>query len=101
MFMQFLIEGSMRIVAACALALLVCSSLAFALPITTGTIPDTAPLSTPAAARTCKQVSTCEEAVRLWCGGYGRADADKDGIPCENVCRTKEQVDAIRARIGC
>lgn len=52
-------------------------------------------------ARTCGQVNSCEEAVELWCGGYSRADADKDGIPCENICRTKEQVDAIRAEIGC
>jgi hypothetical protein len=35
---------------------------------------------------TCKSVSTCEEAVELWCGGYSRADGDGDGIPCENVC---------------
>ncbi len=57
--------------------------------------------ATPVAARTCKQVSSCEEAVRLWCGGYRRADGDGDGIPCENVCRTKEEVDRIRAAIGC
>ena len=52
-------------------------------------------------ARTCKQVSSCEEAVERWCSGYRRADADNDGIPCENVCRSKEQVDEIRADIGC
>ena len=52
-------------------------------------------------ARTCKQVRSCREAVELWCGGYRRADADNDGIPCENVCRTKEEVDAIRKDIGC
>lgn len=50
---------------------------------------------------TCKSVSTCEEAVELWCGGYSRADGDGDGIPCENVCRSKSQVDAIKQRIGC
>ena len=54
-----------------------------------------------ASRRTCKSVSTCEEAVALWCGGYRRADGDNDGIPCETVCRSKPQVDAIRARIGC
>jgi hypothetical protein len=53
------------------------------------------------AARTCKQVSSCEEAVILWCNGYRRADADSDGIPCENVCSTREQVDEIRRVIGC
>ena len=51
--------------------------------------------------RTCKSVSSCEEAVRLWCGGYSRADGDNDGIPCENVCTSKREVDEIRARIGC
>jgi hypothetical protein len=52
-------------------------------------------------ARTCKQVASCEEAVQIWCDGYRRADADKDGIPCENICHSKEQVDEIRERIGC
>lgn len=51
--------------------------------------------------RTCKQVSSCEEAVEIWCNGYYRADGDNDGIPCENVCSSVEQVDAIRAQIGC
>lgn len=53
------------------------------------------------AARSCKQVSSCEEAVILWCNGYRRADGDNDGIPCENVCSTAEQVDEIRRVIGC
>jgi hypothetical protein len=52
-------------------------------------------------ARTCKQVDSCEEAVQIWCEGYRRADADNDGIPCENICRSKEQVDEIRDKIGC
>ena len=56
---------------------------------------------TLAKARTCKQVSSCAEAVALWCGGYRRADADNDGIPCENVCATKELVDELRQQIGC
>ena len=50
---------------------------------------------------TCKQVSSCEEAVQIWCNGYRRADGDSDGIPCENVCDTVEQVDEIRASQGC
>lgn len=53
------------------------------------------------AARSCKQVSSCEEAVILWCSGYRRADGDNDGIPCENVCSTLEQVNEIRRVIGC
>ncbi len=50
---------------------------------------------------TCKQVNSCEEAVILWCNGYSRADGDNDGIPCENVCRSVKQVNAIRRQIGC
>ena len=41
------------------------------------------------------------EAVVLWSGGYRRADADDDGIPCENVCRSLAQVEAIKKEIGC
>ncbi|HEY8382481.1 MAG TPA: hypothetical protein VIL09_10050 [Microvirga sp.] len=51
--------------------------------------------------RSCKAAQSCEEAVRMWCDGYGRADADDDGIPCENVCRSLAQVEAIKARIDC
>ncbi len=50
--------------------------------------------------RSCQTVSTCEEAVQMWCGGYGRADRDNDGIPCENVCRSLSQVETITSRIG-
>ncbi|PSH62214.1 excalibur calcium-binding domain-containing protein [Phyllobacterium sophorae] len=52
-------------------------------------------------AASCKQVSSCEEAVELWCGGYRRADGDGDGVPCENVCSSVEEVDQIRVKIGC
>jgi hypothetical protein len=51
--------------------------------------------------RSCQTVSTCEEAVQMWCGGYSRADGDNDGIPCENVCRSLSQVETIKSRIGC
>lgn len=50
---------------------------------------------------TCKQVSSCEEAVQIWCNGYRRADGDGDGIPCENVCHSVEQVEEIRSSRGC
>ena len=53
------------------------------------------------AARTCKQVVSCEDAVALWCSGYRRADADDDGIPCENICHSREQVDDIRKQVDC
>lgn len=59
------------------------------------------PVLFAAQARTCKQVSSCREAVELWCGGYRRADGDHDGIPCENVCHSREEVDEIRAEIDC
>jgi hypothetical protein len=101
MFMQSSIVRSLHVLAAATLSIALSTPFAFALPAANGDLGDLPPLSTPAAARSCKQVSTCEEAVRLWCGGYRRADGDGDGIPCENVCRTKEQVDAIRAAIGC
>jgi hypothetical protein len=51
--------------------------------------------------RSCKAVSTCEEAVEMWCGGYSRADGDDDGIPCENVCRSLSQVETIKKKVGC
>lgn len=53
------------------------------------------------ARRGCKAVSTCREAVEMWCRGYAGADRDKDGIPCENVCKSKAEVDRIKAEIGC
>jgi Excalibur calcium-binding domain len=51
--------------------------------------------------QSCKAASTCREAVVMWCNGYSRADADHDGIPCENVCRSRSQVDAIKSEIDC
>jgi hypothetical protein len=51
--------------------------------------------------RSCKAASSCQEAVEMWCGGYSGADRDNDGIPCENVCRSRAQVEAIKKEIGC
>ena len=59
------------------------------------------PMHLAQGARTCRDVSSCREAVILWCGGYRRADGDGDGIPCENVCRSRSQVEAIQEEIGC
>jgi hypothetical protein len=50
---------------------------------------------------TCKQMPDCRSAVILWCSGYGRADGDGDGIPCENVCSSRRQVEAVLKEIGC
>ncbi|MFG1417165.1 hypothetical protein V5F38_05045 [Xanthobacter sp. V0B-10] len=48
-----------------------------------------------ALAQSCKSAKTCAEAVEMWCDGYTAADRDDDGIPCENVCKSKKQVEAI------
>lgn len=53
------------------------------------------------AQRTCGDARNCREAVIMWCNGYRRADGDNDGIPCERVCRSRAQVNEIRAQIGC
>lgn len=38
----------------------------------------------------CKQMSSCAEACYyLTQCGYSGLDRDKDGIPCENVCRRR------------
>ena len=55
-----------------------------------------------AVAQSCKDYATCREAVIAWCAGeHPRADGDGDGIPCENVCKSKAQVDQIKKEIGC
>ncbi|MFN4153373.1 MAG: excalibur calcium-binding domain-containing protein [Paracoccaceae bacterium] len=37
--------------------------------------------------KTCKQISSCEEACyKLMVCGHRKRDADNDGIPCENLC---------------
>ena len=51
---------------------------------------------------TCKSYRSCNAAVRAWCAGqHNRADGDGDGIPCENVCKSRRQVVAIMKSIGC
>ncbi len=49
----------------------------------------------------CKHATSCDEAVREWCGGYADADRDNDGIPCENVCKSREQVNTAKKRGAC
>lgn len=50
----------------------------------------------------CADYRNCRQAVVAWCGGlHPRADGDGDGIPCENVCRSRAQVIAIMNEIGC
>jgi len=60
-------------------------------------------VSVPAAnAASCGGYSSCAEAVKAWCSGrHPGADRDRDGIPCENVCRSKQQVMGERQKINC
>jgi len=67
----------------------------------TGAVTDLSKVIILAQRQSCKSASSCQEAVEMWCGGYRRADADGDGTPCENVCRSRAQVDKIRQEIGC
>lgn len=52
-------------------------------------------------AASCKQARNCDDAVEMWCNGYSKADRDRDGIPCENVCKSRAQVEAAKKRVGC
>lgn len=56
----------------------------------------------PAFAASCKSYRSCAEAVKAWCEGrHPGADRDKDGIPCENVCRSLRKVKAEKTKINC
>lgn len=58
--------------------------------------------SSIAYAAKCSDYNTCEEAVIAWCSGeHPRADGDNDGVPCENVCTSVEEVQKIKAKIKC
>ena len=56
---------------------------------------------------TCGRVSSCIQAVYLWCVcGYRRADRDRDGIPCEKLCGQSSPSNLKRIRsmmqdLGC
>ena len=55
-----------------------------------------------ARAQRCSDYTRCEQAVENWCEGrHGRADGDSDGIPCENVCKSKEEADRLRQGRTC
>jgi len=51
--------------------------------------------------RYCKEMESCAEAVESWCSGHSDRDRDGDGIPCENICRSRQQTLAEQALIGC
>ena len=76
------------------------SALAASGPMTP--FPNSALPSLVLKVRTCKSYRNCAAAVRSWCAGrHPRADRDNDGIPCENVCRSRRQVVSIMKKIGC
>ncbi|MFY0679887.1 MAG: excalibur calcium-binding domain-containing protein [Thalassovita sp.] len=57
--------------------------------------------------KNCSEVRSCEEAVYQWCVcGYRRADADNDGVPCENHCGQSSQsnlrrIKSIKTQFDC
>lgn len=49
-----------------------------------------------AGAKSCKKYKSCSEVINDYPNGnFGRKDRDKDGIPCENVCKSLEQVEKL------
>lgn len=59
-------------------------------------------ISNTSFAASCKNYTNCKQAVIAWCAGkHDRADGDKDGIPCENVCTSLQMVKEIKQDIGC
>ncbi|HGG61230.1 MAG TPA: excalibur calcium-binding domain-containing protein [Gammaproteobacteria bacterium] len=47
-------------------------------------------------AKSCKAYRSCAEVVADYPDGrFGRRDGDGDGVPCENVCRSREQVERL------
>lgn len=47
-------------------------------------------------AKSCQEYQSCAEVIADHPNGYfGLRDRDQDGIPCENVCRSKKQVDNL------
>lgn len=44
-------------------------------------------------AKYCKYYRSCAEVIADYPDGkFGKRDGDNDGIPCENVCRSRQQV---------
>lgn len=83
------------------IALVVTAAGCFAADVPRGTRWKDARLPLVEVRMTCKSAGSCYEAVVLWCGGYYGADRDQDGIPCETVCSSRAEVEAIEAEIGC
>lgn len=63
----------------------------------------TALLFTPeiSAAKYCKYYRSCAEVIADYPDGkFGKRDGDDDGIPCENVCRSRQQVEDLLNQIA-
>lgn len=52
-------------------------------------MPQKASKDCPARAPYCKNIRSCSRACFLLQCGFSRLDRDRDGIPCENVCRRR------------
>ncbi len=51
------------------------------------------------AAKSCKAYRSCADVIADYPdGNFGRKDCDKDGIPCENVCSSKKQVQKLQKK---
>ncbi|MDX1471933.1 MAG: excalibur calcium-binding domain-containing protein, partial [Flavobacteriaceae bacterium] len=47
-------------------------------------------------AKYCKYYRSCAEVIADYPDGkFGKRDGDDDGIPCENVCRSRQQVEDL------
>ncbi len=52
-------------------------------------------------AKSCKAYRSCAEVIADYPDGkFGRKDGDQDGIPCENVCRSKKQVRELLKKVS-
>ncbi len=38
-------------------------------------------------AKACKELKSCEEACKYYLAGESKLDRDKDGVPCESLCK--------------
>jgi|GEM_PF-3412629 len=46
--------------------------------------------------KTCKEYRSCAEVISDFpLGDFGDKDRDNDAIPCDNVCRSRQQVEDL------
>ncbi len=52
-------------------------------------------------AKPCKAYQSCADVIADYPDGkFGRKDGDDDGIPCENVCSSKKQVQKLLKEVS-